>query len=94
MGTLAIAGIHPDQAPELPVGVWCDAAWAAWVDLLLRIDGPERLDALQETWDDIQAPLQPQGGPSMDDWGTGAAAQSGAANLAALMGGTVPDGEG
>lgn len=89
MGTLAREGLHPDQAPEMPVGVWCDAAWSAWTDLLLRIDGQERVDALQQMWDEINTPLdKPE--PTMADWGTSDAAQAGAAALMAMMGGQMP----
>lgn len=86
MGSLALRGLHPEQQPELPAGVWSDAVWAAWVDLMVRIDGQERLDALQETWDGLYEPLDAFGeGPSMDDWGTSTAAQQAQQDLMAMF---------
>lgn len=79
------------MAPDVPVGAWCDAAWSAWVDLMLRIDSKARVDALSETWDELHAPLPTEdGGPSMDDWGTSQTAQAGASNLMAMLGGPPP----
>lgn len=108
MGSLARDGLHPDQAHHVPVGVWCDAAWAAYTDLLLRIGSHEHLDALTATWDELFAPPpapapapDPDGdsgerrGPTQAEraaWGAGAAAQAGASNLAAMMGGPRPAG--
>lgn len=82
------------MAPDVPVGAWCDAAWSAWVDLMLRIDSPARVDALSETWDELNAPLPAEDGPSMDDWGTSQTAQAGAANLMSMLGGGMPAGGG
>lgn len=90
MGQLTRDGLHPDLAPDVPVGAFCDAAWSAWVDLVLRIDSRERVDALTEAWDELHAPLPGEDGPSMDDWGTSQAAQAGAANLMTMLGGAPP----
>lgn len=93
MGQLTRDGLHPDLAGDMPVGAWCDAAWSAWVDLMLRIDSKERIDALTGTWDELNAPLptgDDDGGPSMDTWGTSQAAQAGAAGLMTMLGGAPP----
>lgn len=57
MGRLARDGLHPDQAPHVPVGVWCDAAWSAYADLVLAIPSGEHMDALNASWDELVAPL-------------------------------------
>lgn len=72
MGRLARDGLHPDQNPGVPVGVWCDAAWSAYADLLLSVPSGEHLDALTATWDevageqDVVEPL-PQAVPEQGD---------------------------
>ena len=95
MGALARDGLHPELAGDLPVGVFCDAAWSAWVDILLRIDGPERLDALTQTWDDLNAPAPGSAaaaGPTMADWGTSEQAQAAQHGLMAMFGPAAPAG--
>lgn len=106
MGRLARDGLHPDQNPGVPVGVWCDAAWSAYAELLLSVGSAEHLDALTETWDALTGDDELMGEAPRGEvdeagrlrpteaeraaWGTDARSQSGAANLATMMGGAAP----
>lgn len=46
MGKLVLAGVHPEGTP---LGEFCDALWAAYVDFSMRAT-PEAAEAIDEHW--------------------------------------------
>lgn len=84
-----MAGRIARDAPHLdgsePIGMWVDVAWATHADLLLTLDR-ERLDLIEEAWEDLTADYDTSK-PTMETWGNSPQAQEAQAALLALVGG-------
>lgn len=86
-GRIAATAPHLDGRES--IGVWFDVAWAAYVEVSLKLDR-DRLDAIEEMWDGLSAKLDDNGKPTPEEWGTSQQAQQGQAALMSMFGG-APD---
>lgn len=90
-----MAGRLAREAPHLdgsePIGVWFDAAWATYLDVQLAMGqvGVEE-EKLQEAYESLGEPLDDNGQPTPETWGTSTQAQQGQAAMFAMFGAT-PD---
>ena len=84
-----MAGRLVREAPHLdgtePIGVWCDAVWSIYADILKDLDR-EHLDVIEDAWEDITADYDTSQ-PTAETWGTSEKAQAAQAALLARVGG-------
>jgi hypothetical protein len=86
-GQIAATAPHLDGTES--IGVWFDVAWAAYVEIMLKLT-PDALDAIENVWDELDDATDENGKPTPEEWGASAKAQQGQAALMAMFGG-APD---
>lgn len=90
-----MAGRITADAPHLdgtePIGVWFDVAWAAYMEIILKMGAVGvQQEVLDDLWGELAAELTPDGQPTPESWGTSQQAQQGQAAMFAMFGAT-PD---
>lgn len=87
-GQMAATAPHLDGTED--IGVWFDVAWATYANMLVSLDR-DKLDALEQTWDELAAELSADGRPTPETWGASEKAQQGQAAMMAMFGGGPGD---
>ena len=82
-GQLATHAPHLDGSED--VGVWFDAAWSLYLDLMIRL-GEIGLEPIDDMYEELCSVDEP-GQPTAETWGTSEKAQRGQEAMFAMLGG-------
>lgn len=86
-----MAGLIARDAPHLDgsedIGVWFDVAWAAYLDVSLRLGTAGiQSEVIDDVWEELAAETDANGQPTPEQWGASEKAQRGQAALMAMFG--------
>jgi hypothetical protein len=86
-----MAGLIARDAPHLDgsedIGVWFDVAWAAYLDISIRLgQAGVQLDTITDIFEELGAETDENGQPTPEQWGASEKAQRGQASLMAMFG--------